>query len=129
MLAVHFGSLRLYSQGILRILVREHISNLVHCPRMHTLLSAIYYITSTIARWTNVHHAERHAFVKLTSSLNQEKQSKAIHNQVKMIYELRIYTTIPGRMPNLLARFENHTLKIWERHGIKQLGFWLVMQS
>jgi len=41
-----------------------------------------------------------------------------------MIYELRIYTTLPGRMPNLLSRFENHTLKIWEKHGIKQVGFW-----
>ena len=41
-----------------------------------------------------------------------------------MIYELRIYTTIPGRMPNLLARFNDHTLKIWEKHGIKQVGFW-----
>lgn len=41
-----------------------------------------------------------------------------------MIYELRIYTTVPGRMPNLLARFENHTLKLWEKHGIKQVGFW-----
>ncbi|KIX94482.1 uncharacterized protein Z520_09868 [Fonsecaea multimorphosa CBS 102226] len=44
-----------------------------------------------------------------------------------MIYELRIYTTIPGRLPNLLARFENHTLRIWEKHGIKQLGFWTTL--
>ena len=43
-----------------------------------------------------------------------------------MIYEMRIYTTIPGRMPNLLARFENDTLKLWEKHGIKQVGFWYV---
>ena len=45
------------------------------------------------------------------------------------IYELRIYTTIPGRLPNLLARFENHTLRIWEKHGIKQLGFWYVTSN
>ncbi|KIW18237.1 hypothetical protein PV08_02525 [Exophiala spinifera] len=44
-----------------------------------------------------------------------------------MIYELRIYTTVPGRLPNLLARFENHTLKIWEKHGIRQLGFWTTL--
>ena len=44
-----------------------------------------------------------------------------------MIYELRIYTTLPGRLPNLLSRFENHTLRIWEKHGIKQVGFWYVM--
>lgn len=44
-----------------------------------------------------------------------------------MIYELRVYTTIPGRLPNLLARFQNHTLRIWERHGIKQVGFWTTV--
>ncbi|KAF2093450.1 NIPSNAP-domain-containing protein [Rhizodiscina lignyota] len=43
------------------------------------------------------------------------------------IIELRIYTTLPGRMPNLLARFENHTTKIWERYGIKQIGFFTTV--
>lgn len=41
-----------------------------------------------------------------------------------MIYELRIYTCLPGRMPALLKRFEEHTLRIWNRHGIRQAGFW-----
>ena len=44
-----------------------------------------------------------------------------------MIHELRIYRTLPGRMPNLLARFQNHTLRIWERHGIRQAGFWTTL--
>jgi hypothetical protein len=44
-----------------------------------------------------------------------------------MIYELRIYRTLPGRMPNLLARFRDHTLRIWERHGIHQAGFWTTV--
>jgi hypothetical protein len=44
-----------------------------------------------------------------------------------MIHEQRIYTCIPGKLPALLSRFENHTLKIWERHGIKQAGFWTVL--
>jgi hypothetical protein len=44
-----------------------------------------------------------------------------------MIYELRIYRTLPGRMPNMLARFQNHTLRIWERHGIRQAGFWTTL--
>ena len=46
-----------------------------------------------------------------------------------MIYELRIYRTLPGRLPNLLARFRNHTLRIWERHGIRQAGFWTPSRS
>ena len=44
-----------------------------------------------------------------------------------MIYELRVYDCIPGRMPALLKRFEGVTLKIWERHGIRQAGFWTTM--
>lgn len=43
-----------------------------------------------------------------------------------MLYELRIYTCIPGRLPALLKRFETQTLAIWERHGIRQAGFWTV---
>lgn len=41
-----------------------------------------------------------------------------------MIYELRIYNCLPGRLPKLLERFQNHTLSLWEKHGIRQAGFW-----
>ena len=44
-----------------------------------------------------------------------------------MVYELRIYQCVPGRLPVLLKRFEDHTLKIWEKHGIRQAGFWTVL--
>jgi hypothetical protein len=44
-----------------------------------------------------------------------------------MIHELRVYYCVPGRLPNLLKRFENITLKLWEKHGIKQAGFWTVL--
>ena len=43
-----------------------------------------------------------------------------------MIHELRIYHCIPGRLPALLNRFDTITLTIWERHGIRQAGFWTV---
>jgi hypothetical protein len=33
---------------------------------------------------------------------------------------------VPGRLPALLKRFENGTLRIFEKHGIRQLGFWTV---
>lgn len=44
-----------------------------------------------------------------------------------MLYELRTYRAMPGRMPALLKRFETRTLKIWERMGIRQLGFWTTV--
>jgi len=43
-----------------------------------------------------------------------------------MIHELRIYHCVPGRLPALLDRFDTITLKIWERHDIRQAGFWTV---
>lgn len=43
-----------------------------------------------------------------------------------MIYELRLYHCVPGRLPALLNRFETITLKLWEKHGIRQAGFWTV---
>ncbi|WP_458095220.1 NIPSNAP family protein [Roseomonas sp. WA12] len=43
-----------------------------------------------------------------------------------MIHELRIYHCVPGRLPDLLRRFETMTLDIWQKHGIRQAGFWTV---
>jgi len=43
-----------------------------------------------------------------------------------MLYELRIYRCLPGRLPALLKRFETVTLKLFEKHGIRQAGFWTV---
>ena len=39
------------------------------------------------------------------------------------IYELRTYTTNEGKLPNLNARFANHTLKLFEKHGIKNVMY------
>jgi len=43
-----------------------------------------------------------------------------------MIYELRIYRCMPGRVPDLVKRFDTVTLKLWEKHGIRAVGFWTV---
>ena len=40
-------------------------------------------------------------------------------------YELRIYDAVPGRMPDLCARFRDHTLGLFREHGIESLGYWI----
>jgi len=40
-----------------------------------------------------------------------------------MVYELRVYHCVPGRLAALNARFENITLKLWKKAGIRQVGF------
>lgn len=44
-----------------------------------------------------------------------------------MIHELRIYRCMPGRLPALNRRFEKITLGLWEKHGIRPVGFWTVL--
>jgi hypothetical protein len=44
-----------------------------------------------------------------------------------MIYELRVYHSVPGRLPALVSRFRERTLTIWEKHGIRQVGFWTTL--
>ena len=44
-----------------------------------------------------------------------------------MIYEMRVYRCLPGRLPALLKRFETITLKLFEKHGIKQAGFFTIL--
>jgi NIPSNAP len=44
-----------------------------------------------------------------------------------MIYEIRVYRCLPGRLPALMKRFETITLKLWEKHGIKQAGFFTTL--
>lgn len=40
------------------------------------------------------------------------------------VYELRTYTTFPGRLPALHKRFKEHTLKLFEKHGMKNGMYW-----
>ncbi len=44
-----------------------------------------------------------------------------------MLYELRVYRCVPGRLPALHKRFETATLGLWEKHAIRQVGFWTVV--
>jgi hypothetical protein len=47
--------------------------------------------------------------------------------ETRMIYELRIYSCLPGRLPALQKRFQDHTLRLWDKHGIRQAGFWTTL--
>ena len=40
------------------------------------------------------------------------------------VYELRVYTTNPGKLEALHTRFRDHTCKLFQKHGIELVGFW-----
>jgi hypothetical protein len=41
------------------------------------------------------------------------------------VFELRTYTAAPGKLDALKKRFRDHTLRIFERHGMTNIGYWI----
>ena len=41
------------------------------------------------------------------------------------VFELRTYYTVDGRLDALKARFRDHTMKLFEKHGMKNIGYWV----
>ncbi len=40
------------------------------------------------------------------------------------VFELRTYTTAPGKLDALNARFRDHTIALFKKHGMEVVGFW-----
>ena len=45
------------------------------------------------------------------------------------VFELRTYTASPKNLDNLNARFRNHTLKLFETHGMTNIGYWTPLEG
>jgi hypothetical protein len=44
-------------------------------------------------------------------------------------YELRIYDAAPGKLDDLHTRFRDHTLRLFEKHGIQNVGYWVPIDN
>jgi len=49
----------------------------------------------------------------------------AVAEQHGRVFELRTYTCYEGKLPDLLARFRNHTMRIFENHGMTSIAYWV----
>jgi hypothetical protein len=45
------------------------------------------------------------------------------------VYELRVYHAAPGRLADLHARFREHTIKLFDRHGMKSVAYWTPLDE
>ncbi|MCW5558746.1 MAG: NIPSNAP family protein [Verrucomicrobiae bacterium] len=54
--------------------------------------------------------------------------SSAVNRDTRT-YELRVYSIAPGKQEALLDRFRHHTLRLFERHGIESIGYWLPVNA
>jgi hypothetical protein len=66
---------------------------------------------------------DRRKTVAVAAAINAEQEDGG----TPMIYEIRVYRCLPGRLPALLKRFETITMKLWEKHGIRQAGFFTTL--
>ena len=62
----------------------------------------------------------------LATSLLTPRTVAADNNRV---YELRVYHTVPGRLPALVSRFKNDTRRIFDEHGMASVGYWVPQDS
>jgi len=45
------------------------------------------------------------------------------------VFEMRTYHTAPGKLEDLQARFRNHTVKLFEKHGMTNIGYWVPVDG
>lgn len=45
------------------------------------------------------------------------------------VFELRTYTAPEGKLPDLNARFRNHTMRIFQKHGMTNVGYWVPQDA
>jgi hypothetical protein len=57
------------------------------------------------------------------------RQDNAIPASAKAVYELRVYHAAPGKLADLEARFRDHTIKIFDRHGMKSVAYWTPLDE
>jgi NIPSNAP len=46
-----------------------------------------------------------------------------------MIFELRIYHALPGKLNDLVARFRDHTDALFAQHGMKSVAYWMPLDE
>ena len=62
----------------------------------------------------------------ITSCISKSKEGVGNNTLIEKneIYELRIYYTHEGKFDDIISRFENHTTKLFEKHGFNNVGYW-----
>lgn len=45
------------------------------------------------------------------------------------LFELRVYYAVKGKLDNVNARFRDHTVKLFEKHGITNIGYWVPVEN
>lgn len=61
----------------------------------------------------------------LLLALSCQSISAHVHEHETMLFEMRTYTIFEGKLEALNSRFRNHTVTLFEKHGMKNIGYWI----
>jgi hypothetical protein len=66
------------------------------------------------------------ALVLFGKTASAEMQDRPVGSRptTTSVYELRVYHTYPGKLDDLLTRFRDHTMRLFEKHGMKNVAYW-----
>lgn len=75
---------------------------------------------------TNNNSGSGNASGTATGSVNASNTTPAKDGR---FYEMRIYYAAPGKLADLNTRFRNHTTRIFEKHGMTNIGYWEPIEN
>ena len=64
------------------------------------------------------------ALLRTTEWLASAQEKQEHGPSTTPVYELRVYHVYEGKLDDLLRRFREHTMKLFEKHGIKNVAYW-----
>jgi hypothetical protein len=62
--------------------------------------------------------------VGLAAGISMKSAPVAHAQAANRVFEIRTYTAVPGKLDALKARFRDHTIAIFDKHGMKSIGYW-----
>tara|TARA_Y100001970_G_C13661146_1_gene568401 strand:- start:43 stop:498 length:456 start_codon:yes stop_codon:yes gene_type:complete len=65
-------------------------------------------------------------FILISCNGDIEKSFDTIDHD---IYEMRVYYTYDGKFNDIISRFENHTTKLFDKHGFNNVGYWTTLKK
>ena len=82
-------------------------------------------VAKTEANGKLVDHVDQIFMSRSTLSPDIKPQSGAAGR----VFEMRTYTATPGRLENVVARFQDHTKALFTKHGMTHIGYWITTET
>ncbi|MCC6202853.1 MAG: NIPSNAP family protein [Gammaproteobacteria bacterium] len=86
----------------------------------------LYRGASTANRWLQRHLSGAALLAMLVIAIAPDARAQGAPAK---LYELRIYVAAPGKLADLHARFRDHTLQLFAKHGIENLYYWTMTEG